>query len=163
MHEIHSEKKEDQFEGNDWILDTDINLVGLVADKLKERLTKAGWAEEEAMNMEVGFREALINAIVHGNLGLKEKPDGIDWGMAALRKQEREKSDKKVYIKLNISPEEVIIVVRDEGEGFNWQEKKEYDPLKSSGRGEIFMKAYYDSFERNEKGNEITLIKNREK
>lgn len=152
--------------GNEWKLPTDIAWVEKASVEFTKRLQDAGWAAEDAGVLDLGFREALINAIVHGNLGIKEgeKLEGENWQTAVLRKQGGQKSPKSVFVKLDITPRHVAVTVRDEGDGYDWKSfdsLREEKRLESSGRGLLFM-GFFDSTERNEKGNEVTLTKNKQ-
>ena len=157
------QSKEKLFKGNHWELSTDIGLLGPAQKEFEQRLMGAGWEEEDYYGMVVSFGEAFINAVAHGNLGLKEKGEHESWRDAALRVQKDNPSHKKVFIDLDITSEELSVTVRDEGEGF----KHAPDPtdpeglLKSSGRGLVFMRNFFDSVEYNEKGNEVTMKKRR--
>lgn len=123
-----------------------LDLVQTVADHVG-RLLKF---EEDAMVwMEVAIRESVINAIKHGNRHDPGKQVQVEFSMtpAAL-------------------PEELLISVRDEGEGFDPEELP--DPLapenilKSSGRGIFFMRSFMDdvSIARHpEGGMEVRLLK----
>lgn len=60
-------------------------------------------------------------------------------------------------------PQSIAIVLRDEGEGFDW--KNAPDPTdpenveKASGRGVLLMKSFMNEVRYNEKGNEVTMVK----
>jgi len=150
------------FKGNQWELPTDIDLVNKASEELERRLIEAGWGDD-AYPLVTSFSEALINAIVHGNLEIKEKSETESWREAALRVQKEKPSTKKVFVILNVTPEEVAINIRDEGNGF--AVKEIIDPTsndgisKTSGRGFLFMHQDFDSVEHNEKGNEVTMKK----
>jgi anti-sigma regulatory factor (Ser/Thr protein kinase) len=159
-------KTEEYFIGDKWILPTNIDLVTPAEDEFAERLGSAGWEtiSDEVLDLRTAFREALINAVAHGNLGVSI-PDGSneELGVLAKAEQERNPTNKKVYIDLNIDEKQATIVIRDEGNGFDW--KNVADPLspdgllKPKGRGMLFMRAYADSITHNEKGNEVTIVK----
>ncbi|MES3004807.1 MAG: ATP-binding protein [Patescibacteria group bacterium] len=163
---IESINKEEQFLGNNWILPTDIGLVTTADDALGKKLEVAGWdlESDEVLDIQVAFREALINAIAHGNLDVSI-PDGSfeELGVIAKAEQERNPTDKKVFVDIDLDENKVEIRIRDEGKGFNWREVA--DPttgeglLKPKGRGMLFMKSYADSVIYNEQGNEVTLVK----
>ena len=150
------------FEGNQWELPTDIGLVDKAEERFKLRLLEIGW-EEDADWLATSFGEALINAIVHGNLGVKEKPEAESWRQTALRVQQEKPSAKKVFVSFSITPERISVTIRDEGDGFVVNEI--IDPtkpeviLKPSGRGFPFMRTFFDSVVHNEKGNEVTMEK----
>ncbi|MEW5984836.1 MAG: ATP-binding protein [Acidobacteriota bacterium] len=88
--------------------------------------------EDDALQwMEVAIRESVINAIKHGN---KHDPS------------------KDVFVEFTMTPaarpEELVIRVRDQGEGFDPESIP--DPLapenllKASGRGIFFMRSFMD-------------------
>lgn len=130
------------FEGDNWQLPTDIELIEKAVDSFRQRLIKAGWPEDSANDLAVGFDEALANAMIHGN----QRDVG-----------------KKVHVEMEIAADKAVIKIRDEGQGFNVEEVA--DPtnpdavLKPSGRGILMMRLYYDKVQFNEKGNEITMVK----
>ena len=156
--EAKSEQKMEYFPGNNWGLPTDLSLVPEAADELERRLAEAGWPEDSINSTSTAFREVLINAMVHGNLELSDKSkinENEKWD--ELVKRLSIKTDKKVFIELKIAPEEVVIKVRDEGEGFDPDEALDTTSperlLKPTGRGLTFMKLYFDevSFDRENK------------
>jgi len=159
-------KTTEYFVGDSWILPTDIDLVIKAEDEFAKRLENAGWGAEsdEALDLCTAFREALINAIAHGNLGVSI-PDGSneELGVLAKAEQERNPTDKKAYVDIKVDEKQATVVIRDEGKGFDW--KNVADPLspdallKPKGRGMLFMRAYADSVTYNEKGNEVTIVK----
>ncbi len=155
-------KTESYFTGNHWELPTDIGLVDEAMEQFKKKLIDAGW-EEDADWLAVSFSEALINAIVHGNLEIKEKPETETWRDVAIRIQRERPTAKKVFVGFNIIPERISVTVRDEGNGFNVQEvadpTNEEGLFKLSGRGFLSMRINFDSVTHNEKGNEVTMIK----
>ena len=156
----------DNFHGDDWVLSTDIRLVDKAGEVFGEKLAQAGWQDHADFEwFKTGFREALINAIVHGNLEIKNKLEGENWQEAALRVQEESPTQKKVYVSLDIKPDSIIVTIRDEGNGFTTQDltdpTSEEGVLKPSGRGFTFMKNFFDEVRHNDIGNEVTMIKRR--
>lgn len=152
--------------GNEWQLPSDIRIMHLTTEKFRKRLTDLGWKEEEVDWLTATFGEVLINAIVHGNLNIQEKPEDESWKDAALRKQKEDKINKFIHVKLDLTPDKIVIVVRDEGGGFDWKKQinsEDEDPLKTSGRGLLYMKTYFNQFSYNEAGNEVTLVKERDR
>lgn len=93
----------------------------------------------------LAVREAVANAIRHGN---KEDPD------------------KKVELDFGIEDDEIVIRIRDEGEGFEPEKvRNPLDPenvLKPGGRGIFYMKSFMDGIEysfRPNGGTELSLRK----
>ena len=108
----------------------DSKLLKDVSTRLIESLKERGISEELIFDVHVGFEEALRNAMVHGN---KSHPD------------------KKVKVETEINEKEIILIIEDEGEGFDLE--KVPDPtesenlLKESGRGVYLIKHLMDFVE----------------
>ena len=94
----------------------------------------------------MALREALANAIKHGN---------------------RQDTSKRIHLEMDVVGQNLLIKIRDEGEGFDPTAVD--DPLapenrlKTSGRGIFYMKTFMDDvrFRRVEGGGmEIVLTKN---
>lgn len=103
-------------------------------------------SEETKHWLLMALREALANAIKHGN---------------------RQDLSKRIHLEMNVVGDNLQISIRDEGEGFDPSEVD--DPLapenrlKTSGRGIFYMKTFMDEvrFRRHEGGGmEIVLTKN---
>jgi len=124
------EEKEDLFDGEEHSLESDLAVVGQVVPELEKRLAQSGWSEDDVYRMQLATREALVNAIKHGN---------------------RELEEKSVHVTAEIGSDQVRLMIRDEGEGFDWANlPKPVDPknlLKTSGRGIDWMKRFFDKVE----------------
>lgn len=116
-----------------------------VAERTAERFAlDAGFGEETASQIGMVTREAVANAIIHGNNYNPNKHVRVDFG---------------------ITDEELSIQIADQGFGFD--PARIPDPLASenilrtSGRGVFLMRAIMDvvSFSELGLGTEITLIK----
>jgi serine/threonine-protein kinase RsbW len=105
-----------------------LDLVQIVSDRMT---SLAGLAEDAMHWVSVAVRESVINAIKHGN---------------------KEDRDKHVTVEFLLtpgqSPEEFVVEVLDEGEGFDPEfvanPLEAENVLKSSGRGIFFMKSFMD-------------------
>jgi anti-sigma regulatory factor (Ser/Thr protein kinase) len=88
---------------------------------------------------ELLLREALMNAIVHGCGGNR---------------------NKQVLCTVRMAPRRVIIAVQDEGEGFDWRSvpKPPELSLETHGRGIDILRKYASRVRFNNKGNAVTLI-----
>jgi serine/threonine-protein kinase RsbW len=104
-----------------------IELVQLV---LKDSLERLGLDDDNRHWIDVAVREAVANAIKHGN---------------------RQDPDKQVLIDLTVDGDCLIICVQDEGIGFDPAHLE--DPLapenllKPNGRGIFYMKSFMDHIE----------------
>ncbi len=119
-----------------------IDLIQVVVDDALERL---GLDDDSRHWVGIAIREAVANAIKHGN---------------------RQNPDKQVEVELAIAKDQAIIRVGDEGEGFDVQAVS--DPLqpenllKPNGRGIFYMRNFMDEIEyssRPEGGTLVTLRK----
>jgi serine/threonine-protein kinase RsbW len=104
-----------------------IETVAKAANAVADFVSRSGISEEAAFGIDMAVREAVTNAVVHGN----EQDEG-----------------KAVELTLKSSPEAVEITVHDQGQGFSPEEvpdpTKEENILKTSGRGIFFMRTFMD-------------------
>ena len=114
--------KSGPFVGMRKTLPSEVALVSSFLDELMNFISRFRMANENNFEIELALREALVNAIVHGN---------------------RQDPRKRVYVNCRCSPQgEVSITVEDEGSGFDHDELP--DPtsadnlLLTHGRG-IFL------------------------
>jgi serine/threonine-protein kinase RsbW len=102
-----------------------LNLLHLASDEVCRVLEMD---EDTTMNMALALHEAAINAMKHGN-GLDER--------------------KNVTVVFSIEPGQLVITVRDQGEGFSWTQVK--DPRapenigRTNGRGIFLMRSFVDN------------------
>jgi serine/threonine-protein kinase RsbW len=124
---------------------SEVRLVDLVHDTSQRMAEIAGLGADEALDVALAVREAVINAIRHGN---------------------REDEGKQVDLTLRANGTGITVRVRDRGEGFD--PAAHGDPtaaenlLRASGRGILLMRAFVDQvrFKRLDgRGMEITLVK----
>ena len=108
-------------------LPSEVTAISLFVDKLMLLLRNCSCVPEGASDVEIAVREALANAIIHGN---------------------HEDRRKYVHITCRCEPHEVSIAVKDEGKGFDV--KNVPDPTAPEnigsvhGRGIHVMKALMD-------------------
>ena len=129
------------------VFPSEVRLVEVVHAASEAMAGLAGFEEDDALNVAIAVREAVINAIVHGN---KMDPS------------------RKVEVRLQARPRSMSARVRDQGAGFDAGATP--DPtagdnlMRSSGRGVLVMRAFVDSVEfkfREGRGMEVTLKKTR--
>jgi len=117
----------------------------ITVEKLAEKVAdQHGMSDEDRDNVAIAVTEAVNNAIVHGNGGIKSK---------------------KVHVEFTVSGNELKITVMDEGGGFD--PSKLGNPLapenllKESGRGIFILKTLMDKvkFSFSPKGTIITMFK----
>jgi serine/threonine-protein kinase RsbW len=99
------------------------------------------WVHGKEEEFEIALREALANAVVHGN---------------------HEDHQKQVYVSCRCGPDEVSLVIRDEGQGYDIGELP--DPTapenisSSHGRGIYLMKNLMDEV-RFERGGAVVYMR----
>src|SRR5262245_56074876 len=147
-YEKPSTTQQEKFPGNTWELPTSMEIVEDLEQELGKRLVVAGWEDSDGTveSMQVAFREAILNAIIHGNLGIKKTehpgPD-FSWKKLADEHLATSHTNKKIGVTLEVTSDRVVVVVRDEGPGFRHQEVA--DPTQgenlfsNNGRGLVFM------------------------
>jgi len=99
--------------------------------------------EDKRTDLEIALREALANAVTHGN----------EFG-----------ADKRVFVRCYGSPQlGVLVLVRDEGRGFRPEEvpdPRDEDRIHlTHGRGLFLMRALLDFVEHRKSGCEVVLFK----
>ncbi len=148
---------------------------GVVAKELSSLLQRIHFTEEdEIKRYELAFTETLVNAIEHGNLQLSSATKNNNALQITEYDELKEKrlntpqyANKKIIVLFECTDELFSFTVIDEGEGFNWQkfidQKHKINRLNTNahGRGFNIIKYIIDEVHFNEKGNMITLIKNR--
>jgi serine/threonine-protein kinase RsbW len=127
------------------VLPSHIEAVADAAAAVTDFIRTCGVSEELAFGIEMALREAVTNAMVHGN---------------------QEDEAKSVEVVFNCHDNELEFEVRDQGEGFD--PAKVPDPtnaenlLKTSGRGIFLMRTFMDEVEwlnRPEGGTSVRMTK----
>ncbi len=124
---------------------------------------------DQAASLQVGIavREALINAVEHGNLALDsslKETGGYDEARDE-RRQALPYCERRVRVMTHIQRDEVRWTITDEGDGFDPSDVPDpTDPLNLDrvyGRGLLLIRTFMDEVRHNAKGNQITMIKRR--
>jgi anti-sigma regulatory factor (Ser/Thr protein kinase) len=123
--------------------------------------------ENGLLRIAVALREALSNAVLHGNLEVSSELRAHDergyYALMEKRKSEEPFEDRYVYVSVEESPAEAVYIIRDEGPGFDPASLPDpTDPAnleRASGRGLLLIRTFMDEVRHNKRGNEITLVK----
>lgn len=143
-------------------------LVGYLQDALGRRPV---WTDNDRIRLAIALREALCNAIVHGNLEigseLREDDEKAFHSLVAQRRSQEPYQRRGIDVIAEESRHEMIYVVRDEGRGFDPANLPDpSDPAhleRVSGRGLFLIHNFMTEVRFNQRGNEITMIKRRER
>jgi serine/threonine-protein kinase RsbW len=126
-------------------LDSTLDSVDQAEELATAAAGKAGCDEDELMRIGMAVREAMVNAVAHGN---------------------RYNANKKVRFSLSHNAGHFTIVIADEGEGFDFESLP--DPLapenlmRTSGRGIFLCRSFMDDMRLrrlDNGGTEVTLVK----
>jgi len=123
-------------------IQSDVKAISPLVDKLMMILRGCSCVPEQEEEVEVALREALANAVLHGN---------------------HQNAGKRVYIRCRIRFGELLIIVKDEGTGFdptNLADPTHVANIKSMhGRGIYLMRALMDDVHFEQGGTEVHLRK----
>jgi len=127
------------------VLDSTLESVDTAETIVVKAAEEMGFDEDTRYQIGMALREAVVNAVVHGNCYNEHK---------------------KVRLSVSREPDRLRILVTDEGKGF--EPSSVPDPLaqenlmNQSGRGIFLMKAFMDEFDvrkADPKGTEFKLVK----
>jgi CheY-like chemotaxis protein len=120
----------------------------------------------------VATEHAIINAMYRGNLALGPSVtpphraivyDGATTPLIENRKADAAYKDRRVHVEATAGKDEIRVLVRDQGKGFDISKVPEPDQTQSldteTGRGLVLMRAFMDELDFNETGNEVTMVK----
>ena len=161
---------------NEFVLKNDTALVYPLVDHCQRLVTRMKLCDETGrIRIGIALEEALLNALYHGNLELTAEAhramrSGLVSNGANLIDQRRNQSpyrDRRIHFHISVTPEEAQFVVRDEGPGFNPASVPDpTDPAnleRESGRGLLLMRSFMDEVQYAPGGNQVTLIKRRDR
>ena len=155
-----------------FVIPSDINLVDGVSNYITERAIEFGViSPTQKFYVQLAIDEAISNAILHGNLRIKEMetdPKNSGRTREELYRQRSSLPDfarKQVHIDAAVSPAKLEVDVADEGRGFDLtllpDPTNDVNVFDYHGRGIFVMRNIMDSVEFGDKGRSIKLIKNK--
>lgn len=110
-------------------LETQVESVNLAEEMCLRVAEAAGFGEDDCYRIGMSVREGVINAFHYGN---------------------EERSEKKIYLAVDLTGDKMIIHVLDEGKGFSLADVPdplaEENLLSTSGRGIFLMRSFMDEF-----------------
>ena len=125
-------------------LESTLDSVNMAEEKTEKLASELGFSEEDCHRLAMSVREAMVNAVLHGN--------AYD-------------PKKRVHVTFEHEGRKLTITIADEGKGLDPEQLP--DPLapenllKQSGRGIFLMRSFMDQVQiRNmHPGTEVKLIK----
>jgi CheY-like chemotaxis protein/anti-sigma regulatory factor (Ser/Thr protein kinase)/anti-anti-sigma regulatory factor len=151
-----------------FLLPNNLDLVPPLVDFLQGHLERKRICHEMgALHVAIALREALVNAVTHGNLeapgALREHDYAGYLRCVSERQGQSPYKDRHVHVTAHETPQDIVYTIRDEGPGFDTATLP--DPTcsdnfkKATGRGLYLIRTFMDEVKFNDAGNEITLIK----
>lgn len=118
----------------------------------------------ERLRVVVGVEHALKNALYRGNLEIGSNylfPEGehtLPQELAQLVRERQEKfADRRIRIRLSMTPTEFRCMVQDRGSGFTPQINASFHD--GAGRGLVLMHAFLDEVRFSDRGNSVELVR----
>ncbi|MDG3005930.1 response regulator [Paludisphaera mucosa] len=151
-------------------LPNDESLVAPLVRRLEGAVFEMGLCgRAELIRLAVALREAIVNAIDHGNLELdselRQDDERVYHSLGRERREQSPYRERRVRIDVGLTRSEATFTIRDEGPGFDPSTLPDpSDPAnlcRIGGRGVMLIRTLMDEVRFNEKGNEITLVKHR--
>jgi serine/threonine-protein kinase RsbW len=127
------------------LLDSTLQSVDDAEAMVMRAAKDLGFEEDDQHQIGMAVRECMVNAVVHGN---------------------RYSKNKKVHLDIESSGNSLVIVIGDEGAGFDINSLP--DPLaaenilRQSGRGLLLIRAFMDDFDVHPRpggGTEVRIVK----
>ena len=114
-----------------------LEQIDAVSRETENFLSRLG-IQEKTFRIQLSMREALTNAILHGN-----------------RKNPR----KLIRYRVHVDEGDLVMEVEDEGAGFDWKQHMKSKPRvrSESGRGLFIMRQYASEVWFNDRGNRLVL------
>ncbi len=136
-------------------------------DAARDLATALSNACPEPGRVVIGLLELLLNAVEHGNLGItydeKSELKENDTWEEEINKRLADPTNQNKFVDVSFKREDegVRIVIKDQGEGFDWEPYLEMDPSRmfdSHGRGIAMSRAIsFDNTEYRGCGNEVEV------
>ncbi|HKB02488.1 MAG TPA: ATP-binding protein [Gemmataceae bacterium] len=154
----------------EFTLQNDRRQVPPVIHRVSDACLEAGLCDRPAaMRVGVALEEALLNAIVHGNLEvsseLRQDDESAYDRQIEERRAMRPYADRLIRLTARISASEGVFVVEDEGPGFDVSQVPDpTDPMhlfRPGGRGILLMRSFMTAVHFAGRGNRVTLVKQR--
>lgn len=153
-------------------LENDPNAIGPLVN-LMQQMSAGVQLLDDVTRSRIGMavEQALHNAIFRGNLDISRTEQQADeefeieneQSLVERRRKESPYASRQVVFRARLAKHSLEFMIHDEGQGFDTtklpsiQDPKVLDV--DGGRGLVLIRSFMDTVRFNEKGNEITMIK----
>lgn len=154
----------------EWTIGNDLEEIPRLVSQVEARLARFGEFDQGSrIQMSVVLREAIVNAILHGNLeissSLKEADPEAHDALAQERQTLPPYRDRRVRVSVMGTEDEVTFVVSDDGPGFDLglvpDPTEAVNLERASGRGLFLIRTFMTSVRHSDGGRTITMVKRR--
>ena len=159
-----------------FFLENDAALIDSLVDTVQQNVAGMGLCDFTGrLQIGVALKEALLNALFHGNLEItaeqvQEASKGLiqekDLSLVEKRGSELPYRDRKIFVHAKITLDEARFVIRDQGPGFDVAsvpDPGDWSILEGErGRGLSLMRTFMDELTYNDAGNEVIMVKRRD-
>jgi DNA-binding response OmpR family regulator len=155
-----------------FLLDNDQSLIPPLIGHVRENLQRMNLCDETGLiRVTMALSEALTMAIVQGNLetnpAMREQDEKAHQSRVDERRRQKPYRDRRVHVAAKELLHEARYVIRHEGPGFDLAAFPDPDGPAMfdtvSTRGLLLIRTFMDDVTHNEAGNEMTLIKRRDR
>jgi len=151
-----------------FVMDNDPSNIRTYANLVTNYLYNSSYLNREQKDrLHVALFELLMNAVEHGNCRItySEKTQWLETHGDILQLIRRkcmlsEIRGRKVFFSYRITPERSYFTIRDQGDGFNWQQRKDTSNelnLGLHGHGIKMVGHYVENLGYNDRGNEVSF------
>jgi CheY-like chemotaxis protein/anti-sigma regulatory factor (Ser/Thr protein kinase) len=152
-------------------LENDLTLIPPLVDLLQQMLAGMRCCDStERMHAAVALEEALLNAVLHGNLEMdveevqearRKLREGRISELVELRRNQPPYKGRVTKVEADIHLDRATFVIRDQGRGFDISMVPSREDTSDVGQGEhrglVLIRNFMDRVEYNQEGNELTL------
>jgi CheY-like chemotaxis protein len=152
-----------------FVLENDTNLIPQMVGHAEALMTNMNlFDQSDRVRIGVAIHEALVNAMVHGNLQISSELKAGDWDIyhntITERNQQEPYKDRRVTLRVRVRKGPYLQVqINDQGPGFDPSKLPDpTDPAnmeRASGRGLLLIRTFFDNVVHNSTGNEIVMTK----
>jgi CheY-like chemotaxis protein len=146
----------------------DMDLISpLVCHLLDQITTMKLLRGQDLTHVGVALREAMSNAIHHGNLELdssiRQADENAYYRLADERRIKSPYKERQMIVEAILTREEVRFTISDDGPGFDVEnalnDSAEINLDRIGGRGLLLMRSFMDNVTFNDKGNTVNMTK----
>ena len=158
----------DLLETSRFEIENDPKLLTDVVGQLEAEMASLGWCDETGvLQVGVALREAIVNAIYHGNLevssSLLEEGGSAFTDLAEHRRDKSPYKNRVVVVTAQYAEDRVVYSVADDGPGFDPSSLPDPTDVANlervHGRGLMLIRMFMDEVEHVGRGNEVRMTK----